>query len=151
MSDEGKRVVVGVDGSPGARRALEIAGREASLRGARLEVVGVWAFPVYVDFVGGVHPLPGEVGTTIEREEELLAHEVSTVLGLSAGDVTLLTPCGHVAKELLAAAEGADLLVVGSRGRGGFRSAFLGSTANYCAHHATGPVMIVRAEADEDS
>ncbi len=146
MSDAEKRVVVGVDGSPSARRALQIAAREASLRGARLEVVGVWAFPVYVDFVGGVYPLPGEVGTTIEREEELLAGEVSAVLGPSATDVTLLTPCGHVAKELLAAAEGADLLVVGSRGKGGFRSALLGSTANYCAHHATCPVMIVRVE-----
>ena len=81
MSDAEKRVVVGVDGSPVARRALEVAAREASLRGARLEVVGVWAFPVYVDFVGGVYPLPGEVGTTIEREEELLAGEVSAVLG----------------------------------------------------------------------
>ena len=128
---------------------MEIAAREASLRGARLEVVGVWAFPVYVDFVGGVYPLPGEVGTTIEREEELLAGEVSAVLGPSATDVTLLTPCGHVAKELLAAADGADLLVVGSRGRGGFRSAVLGSTANYCVHHATCPVMIVRAEEAE--
>lgn len=140
-----KRVVVGVDGSAGARRALALAAREAALRGAELDVVGVWAFPVYVDFVGGVYPLPAEVGPTIEREEELIAAEVRTVLGQAETNVTVLTPSGHPAKELLSLAEGAELLVVGSRGRGGLLSGFLGSTAAYCAHHATCPVMIVRA------
>ena len=119
------------------------------MRGAELDVVGVWAFPVYVDFVGGVYPMPAEVGPTIEREEQLIAAEVQAVLGGGADDVTVLTPSGHPAKELLAAAEGAELLVIGSRGQGGFRSALLGSTATYCAHHATCPVMIVRAESAE--
>ena len=140
-----KRVVVGVDGSEPARRALALAAREATMRGAELDVVGVWAFPVYVDFVGGVYPLPAEVGPTIEREEALIAAEVRAVLGESETNVTVLTPSGNPAKELLSVAEGAELLVVGSRGRGGLRSAVLGSTATYCAHHATCPVMIVRA------
>ncbi len=144
MSAARKRVVVGVDGSTVARRALALAAREASLRGAELDVVGVWAFPVYVDFVGGVYPLPAEVGPTIEREEQLIAAEVHAVLGKSDTNVTILTPSGNPAKELLAVAEGAELLVVGSRGRSGLRSALLGSTAAFCAHHATCPVMIVR-------
>ena len=144
MDQPKHRVVVGIDGSPIARRALEIAAHEATLRDAQLEVVGVWTYPVYVDFLGGVYPLPAEVARTIEHEEQLLATEVEAVLGPPNPKVILLTPCGQVAKELLAAAEGADLLVVGSRGHGGIKNAMLGSTANYCATHATCPVMIVR-------
>ena len=49
---------------------------------------------------------------------------------------------------LLEAAEGADLLVVGSRGRGGFASALLGSVSQNCAHHATCPLLIIRAAKD---
>lgn len=150
MNQPKHRVVVGIDGSPIARRALEIASKQAAARDAQLEVVGVWTYPVYVNFLGGVYPLPSEVARTIEHEEQLLATEVAAVLGSIGENVVLLTPCGHIAKELLAAAEGADLLVVGSRGHGGIKNAMLGSTANYCASHATCPVMIVRPASSED-
>jgi nucleotide-binding universal stress UspA family protein len=55
---------------------------------------------------------------------------------------------GWPAEVLLEAAEGADLLVVGSRGRGGFTSALLGSVSQNCAHHATCPLLIIRATKD---
>jgi nucleotide-binding universal stress UspA family protein len=55
---------------------------------------------------------------------------------------------GWPAEVLLNAAEGADLLVVGSRGRGGFASALLGSVSQNCAHHATCPLLIIRAAKD---
>jgi len=55
---------------------------------------------------------------------------------------------GWPAEVLLHAAEGADLLVVGSRGRGGFASALLGSVSQNCAHHATCPLLIIRAAKD---
>jgi nucleotide-binding universal stress UspA family protein len=56
---------------------------------------------------------------------------------------------GHPAAALLDAADGADLLVVGSRGRGGFAGVLLGSVGQYLGHHAQGPVLIMRGEADQ--
>jgi nucleotide-binding universal stress UspA family protein len=57
---------------------------------------------------------------------------------------------GRSADTLIAAAEGADMLVVGNRGRGGFRGLLLGSVSQQIAHHATCPVVIVRADMDLD-
>jgi nucleotide-binding universal stress UspA family protein len=144
-SSRRRRVVVGVDSSEPARRALAMAALEAELRNADLDVVGVWSFPTYVDPMGGVYPLPGQVDRTREREEATVKAEVERVLGRTPKvRVEVLTPSGNTASELIAAAAGAELLVVGSRGRGGFLSMLLGSTASHCVRHATCPVMVVR-------
>jgi nucleotide-binding universal stress UspA family protein len=144
VGQQRRRVVVGVDSSEPARHALAIAAREAELRGADLDVVGVWSFPTYVDPMGGVYPLPGQVDRTKAREEEMIKGEVEKVLGQKPRvRINILTPCGSTAAELLAAAAGADLLVVGSRGRGGFLSMLLGSTATHCVRHARCPVMVI--------
>jgi nucleotide-binding universal stress UspA family protein len=58
---------------------------------------------------------------------------------------------GHAAEALIEAAEGADLLVVGSSGRGGFAQALLGSVGQHCVHHAPCPVLIMRGESDLDA
>lgn len=139
------RIVVGIDGSEPARAALRWAAAEAKLRGADLEVVGAWTFPMYVDPMGGAFPLPGMFEKTEANERDMIEAEVKAVLGDKPEvRVELSIRCGSTATELLAAAEGADILVVGSRGRGGFSSLLLGSTALQCIHHATCPVTVVR-------
>ena len=139
-----QHIVVGVDGSEGGRAALAWAGQEAQLRSADLEVVLVWSYPYYVDPVGGAFALPGIVESTEAQERALLDAEIFEVLGETpAVTVQRTTRCGSTSRELLDAAQGADLLVVGSRGRGGFRSMLLGSTSMQCVHHAPCPVVVV--------
>lgn len=141
------RIVVGIDGSEPARAALQWAAKEAELRGATLEVVGAWTFPMYVDPMGGAFPMPGMFEKTEQNERDMVDKEILEVLGPTPSvPVEVSIRCGSTANELLAAAEGADLLVVGSRGRGGFASLLLGSTALQCIHHATCPVTVVRQE-----
>ena len=145
MTSKG-RSVVGIDGSDPARATLEWAAKEAELRGAKLEIVGAWAFPMYVDPMGGAFPMPGMYEKTEANEREMIEAEVAKVLGPNPNIAyEIMVRCGSTATELLAAAEGADLLVIGSRGRGGFASLLLGSTALQCIHHATCPVTVVRA------
>lgn len=150
MDDEVKRrVVVGVDGSPPASEALRWAAKEAEIRKAELHVVGVWSFPAYLDPMGGVHPLPSLIEATEARERQLLDEVIVSVLGESPSvPIVKVLRCGSTAPELLAESEGADLLVVGSRGRGGFLSVLLGSTAMHCVQHAKVPVAVVRAAAN---
>lgn len=142
----GRRIVVGIDGSAPAREALRWAAKEAQLRGAELHVVGVWSFPAYLDPMGGVHPLPSLMEATEARERKLLDDEILGVLGtLPPVPIVRTLRCGSTAPELLAEAQGADLLVVGSRGRGGFLSVLLGSTAMHCVQHGAVPVAVVRS------
>jgi len=89
-----------------------------------------------------------EPGFGVLAEKEL-TEAIREVAGPDP-DVTInpVVVQGWPAEVLLEASEGADLLVVGSRGRGGFTSALLGSVSQNCAHHATCPVLIIRAPKD---
>jgi nucleotide-binding universal stress UspA family protein len=139
------RIVVGIDGSECSRKALRWAANEARLRKATLEVVGVWSFPTYVDPMGGAYPMPGMIDQTEDNERKMIDDEVASVLGEDRSVTVKKTlRCGSTANELLDVAAGADLLVVGSRGRGGFATLLLGSTAMTCAHNASVPVVVVR-------
>lgn len=146
----GPRVVVGVDGSPGARAALVLALDEAARRGAVLDVVA--AYPVTLVWTGGVPiDVPDEDavrGDTERRAQELvdevLRNEFPAGVSGAAVDVRIMAAEGRPVPVLLRAAEGADLLVVGSRGRGAMRSALLGSVALHCLSHAPCPVLIAR-------
>lgn len=139
-----QRIVVGIDGSETARQALRWAADEAALRSADLEVVLVWSYPYYVDPVGGVYPLPSMFDATEQRERGLLDEEIKTVLGEAPTiNIVRTTRCGSTAPELLDAAKGADLLVLGSRGRGGFMSMLLGSTSMHCVQHSPCPVIVI--------
>jgi nucleotide-binding universal stress UspA family protein len=142
----GPRVVVGVDGSPGSRAALAAALDEAGRRDARLDVVS--AFPIALAWTAGV-PIDVPDVDAIRRETERRMHAVvdDVVAERSASDVVvgLSAVEGSPVAALLAAAEGADLLVVGSRGRGALRSALLGSVALHCTSHAPCPVLVVHA------
>ena len=139
-----RRIVVGIDGSESARKALRWAANEAALDGATIEVVRVWSYPYYADPVGGIYPLTNLTEVTEQRERELLDEEIRTVLGTDSTLTVVKTlRCGSTAPELLEASKGADMLVLGSRGRGGFASMLLGSTSMHCVHHAACPVIVV--------
>ena len=146
------RVVVGVDGSETAKKAVRWAAREASLRGLKMQLVSVWEIPMYSYAFGyGIAEIPDEMQKgLIERAEEILAIALDEARA-EARDVEIETHAieGQAANVLLDVAEGADLLVVGSRGLGGFRELLLGSVSQQCSQHAPCPVVIVRHVMDE--
>jgi nucleotide-binding universal stress UspA family protein len=135
-------IAVGVDGSSCSREALRFAVDEARLRNAALRVVTAWHVPPMA-YSGGFAPVVDP------REYEEYAETVG-VQALAAlreetegVDVERVTREGQAAQVLLEEARGADLLVVGSRGRGGFAGLLLGSVSQQVAHHASCPVAIV--------
>jgi nucleotide-binding universal stress UspA family protein len=135
------RIVVGVDGSDEAKAALEWALDEAQLRGAEVKVINAY-FPDLSEVVVASH----DRSATIEAEE-LLRKMVEPATAARPGiRVTTEAVEGRPAQVLIGAAEGADLLVVGSRGRGGFRELLLGSVSQQCVHHAACPVLVVRSQ-----
>jgi len=137
------RIVVGVDGSPGARQALSWALAEANIRHASLEVVHAWSYP---DQGPKSAASPGAALTVEALEEGALRVVEDSLAGLVVREDLPLRR--HVAPSpaslaLVEAAEGADLLVVGARGRGGFAGLQLGSVAQQCAQHTPCPLVIV--------
>ncbi|MER0484667.1 universal stress protein [Streptomyces sp. Edi2] len=139
--DSASNVVVGVDGSPSSHAALRWAVQYAELIGGDVVAVAAWAFPwTYGLAAPAVDPTFDR--TIAERD---LVNRVHQVLGESrAAQVQKRLVKGHPVEVLLSEAEGAEALVVGSRGLGGFRRALLGSVSQQCALHATCPVVIVR-------
>lgn len=146
-------VVVGVDGSEHSRAALRWAAGEAALRGARLKIVCAWSYP-YVAAAGALTPVladwEGQRGDAQVALESAVAEVAAGHEGL---EVETVVVAGAAARVLLDAAEGADLLVVGSRGHGGFAGLLLGSVGQQCVSHAPCPVVVVRGEpaAHEDA
>lgn len=143
-------VVVGVDGSAGSDRALVRAAHEAAVRGAPLVVVHAWSIPTLALTapvgVAVADPVPfadaaREVG---EQARELVARQA-----LAPTSVEVRVVEGYAVERLVEASRGAALLVVGSRGRGGFAALVLGSVADGCAHRADCPVMVVRPDAGD--
>ena len=145
------RIVVGVDGSPHAAAALEWAAEEASLRSASLEVVHAWTFvPVTTPADSGLMPMGWTdnvelLDVTRQAAEEAAVAQVAEVLGPD-NDATISVVEGGSAEALIDAAAGADLLVVGNRGRGNLAAALLGSTSAKVADSAPCPVVVVRAQ-----
>jgi nucleotide-binding universal stress UspA family protein len=141
-------VVVGVDHSPGAKAALLFAAEEARLRGATLRAVHAWQYG-YIGYTGLEGRIP-PAGADIEelRASAVAALESSVREALPDADVeiTLQAIQGTPASVLVEESRDADLLVVGSRGHGGFVGLLLGSVGQQCAHHAECPVVIVHAE-----
>ena len=142
-----ERIVVGIDGSEGSRRALAWALEEALCRRAALRVVYVWSAQNPTRTPGMRTPYEDSING-VERErhdaESLLDRELAVVGAASTGlDVERVAVCGAAVPTLVEAAEGSRLLVVGSRGLGGFSSLTLGSVSQQCAHHARCPVVIV--------
>jgi nucleotide-binding universal stress UspA family protein len=135
------RIVVGVDGSDQAIAALEWALDEGQLRGAEVEVIHA-AYLFFPDL--SETAVITEEPNMVLRAEELLRKTVEPALATRPGvQVTTRAVQGPPARTLLDAAAGADLLVVGSRGRGGFAGLLLGSVSQQVVHHAPCPVVVV--------
>ena len=137
-------IVVGVDGSKCSHSALRFALEEARIRHAKLRVVVVWHVPLAAYSAGLVPPPSNLADDAAAGAEEVLAEALQ---GLERGDVEIesLVREGQPANVLVEESAAAEMLVVGSRGRGGFRELMLGSVSQQCAHHARCPVAIVRA------
>ena len=149
-SDRHGRVVVGVDGSDQSLVALRWAITAAALRHAKLDVVNAY------DYMAVVMPLgmgPGIDRDTLEKESQKLLEQMvepATPCRLpTSRDVALIPESASATRALVDTAIGADLLVVGSRGRGGVR-ALLGSVSQQCVHHAPCPIVVVRVASDQD-
>ena len=143
----GSRIVVGADGSPSSTSALRWAIRQAGLTGATVDAVIAWHYPAAA---GGYGWAPtGLEGSFDFREnaEKVLADAISTAVDPGSGvPVRAQVVEGIPAQVLLDACDGADLLVVGSRGHGGFTEALLGSVSQHCVHHARCPVVLLRGQ-----
>jgi len=138
-------MVVGVDGSEGARRALRFACEEARLRGASIRAVAVWHISPGA-YSGGFAPVIPDVDAFEAAARSALADAVEALGDAAEGlDVEQVVLEGQAADVLVEQSDGADLLVVGSRGLGGFRGLLLGSVGQQCAQHARCPVVIVPA------
>jgi nucleotide-binding universal stress UspA family protein len=141
-------IVVGVDGSEGSARALQFALDEARLRGANLKAVSAWHVPAIVYEAGWV-PAEIDLDEYPKFAQEALAKALADGGAETSGvEVTTVISKGQAADVLCAEAKGADLLVVGSRGLGGFRGLMLGSVSQQCAHHAPCPIAIVPADGE---
>jgi nucleotide-binding universal stress UspA family protein len=142
------RIVVGVDGSPGSQAALEFAVAEAGLRGSSVQALHSWQCPVsdggwvvpmieYERYARGV--LDDAVAKATARKDPPPA--------LPPVDADLQE--GHPAERLLAASKAAELLVVGSRGHGGFVGLLLGSVSQHVVTHASCPVVVVQEPGEQ--
>ncbi|SHN60313.1 Nucleotide-binding universal stress protein, UspA family [Geodermatophilus obscurus] len=138
-------VVVGVDGSDGARTALAWGLREAQLRGAAVRPVTVWPEdqPPHAHEGGIGRPSIADFEQDVRSRMSAEAAEVAAATGCQAVPVRPEVRYGQSAQQLVDTA-GGGLLVLGSRGRGGLRGAVLGSVSQQCAQHARGPVVVVR-------
>lgn len=139
--------VVGVDGSEHSSRALRWAAHNAPGRASTLRVLRAWSAPVS----GGLAMPPLMIDElrpeTADESLESLASELETH-GLT---VDGLVEYGASAAVLLSACADAELLVMGTRGHGGFSRLLLGSTSQQCATHAPIPVVVVPEPTDADA
>lgn len=136
------RIVVGASNSDNGRVALEWAVAEAAYRGATLEVVHAWTSPVMA-FPTGVAFDPTLISEVEAASRADLEALVAGAVGDSGVDVTTTLVEGPTAAALIDAAARADLVVVGTRGRGGFKALLLGSVSNKVLHHAPCSVAVV--------
>jgi nucleotide-binding universal stress UspA family protein len=140
-------IVVGVDHSAGAEAALRFALEEARLRRATLRVVHAWQFG-YIGATGLEGALPA-VGGEVDDVRRAAGAELEAIVAEAAAgadgvEIEKRIDQGTPAAVLIDESRHADLLVVGSRGHGGFASLLLGSVSQQCAQHAACPVVIVR-------
>ncbi len=135
------RIVVGIDGSPVARLALEFAIDEARLHGASLQVT--YAYPAMAA------TLTGSTGKDyyeqVESEaRELLQGLVAAAPSTEGVEVEWVAVPGNPSEVLIEASRDAVMLVVGSRGGGGFLGLVMGSVSTQCVHYSHCPVLVVR-------
>jgi len=141
-SDDGeRRIVVGVDASAPSQAALAWAVKQAALTGAVVDAVIAWEVPANYSFLVQV---PVDINYA-DIAAQVVTDAIAEVSGPGEQVKIRSMPTeGSPARVLLDASKGAELLVVGFRGHGGFTEALLGSVSQHCVHHATCPVVVIR-------
>jgi len=140
-------ILVGVDGSGHSQRALEWAMKEAGLRHASLTVLTV--HQAVAGYYGGVSVYPDDPALTEEARQTAQAETDKVLASLAEprpASVTVTAVHGFPVEEIIKAGRDADIIVLGSRGAGGFTRLMMGSTAGQVAQHAPCPVLIVPPE-----
>ncbi len=140
-----KTIVVGVDGSEHSVDALRWAVDEGRLRNAKVVAVHAWSLPHVSTTHQAIHLLDVDFEPFREGARKLLEVTVKQAALEAEVEIAQVVCEGPPAAALIAAAEDAELLVVGSRGVGGFKGLLLGSVSQQVAHHAPCPVVVVRA------
>jgi nucleotide-binding universal stress UspA family protein len=142
MTETAPRIVVGVDGSEQSKKALRWASHLAASTGAHLEATAAWEFPVSYGWVAVPISWNPEQDT-----EKVLTRTVDEVFGANRPiDMQLSVYKGNAAKVLIDASDGALMIIVGSRGHGGFAGLLLGSVSAAVAEHAHCPVLVVHGD-----
>ena len=141
------KIVVGVDGSEESQAALNWAYDEARQRGSELDVVHAWTYPYQGPRTGVTEPRDLMELDAAKALEQTMTRLHRDRAGASAGVTTHAhVREGNPADVLVQESKDAELLVVGSRGRGGFASLLLGSVSTAVTHHASCPVVVVRPD-----
>jgi nucleotide-binding universal stress UspA family protein len=145
MADGGGEIVVGIDGSGGAQRALAWALDEAGTHGDRVVLVQAWEFPTVTltSFAGDTLPVFGRADIERVAAEELAKAAAAIKEEHPTIEIETRVVEGHPGSVLVEQSKDARLLVVGSRGRGGFKGMLMGSVSSSCAPRAHCPVVIV--------
>ncbi len=140
------RIVVGVDGSPQSVDALRWALVEADARHATVEAVSTWSNPVMADAYGGTAMMGFDAADLVKATTQTLeaAIEAACPDPAKRAEIERVVTEGGAGHVLIERSRGADLLVVGSRGHGGFAGLLLGSVSSQCVHHAHCPVTVIR-------
>lgn len=138
-------ILVGIDGSAHSQQALEWAAKEAAIRHTSLTVLTV--HQAVASYWGGVSHYQGDDELTAKARDAAQAETDKVLSGLESRpeSVTVTAVHGLPAEEILNAGADADMIVVGSRGGGGFARLLLGSVSATVAEHAKVPVMILPA------
>jgi len=138
-------IIVGIDGSDHSEYALKWAMKEAAIRHAPLTVIIV--HPVIAGFSGRAVAYPTDA--LVDKARETAREEVDKALAQLGGPgpetVTIQAVSGFPAEVLITAGRDADMIVVGSRGSGGFSRLLLGSVSSQVTHHAQCPVVVIPA------
>jgi nucleotide-binding universal stress UspA family protein len=141
-----RRIVVGIDGSPHSQVALRWAVEEARLRGLGLRIIHV--FPALVTYWGTTS---SEYYPKEEAEaRKVFEHALASAPSMDGLDIEQTLTPGNPAEVLIEASRQASMLVVGARGRGGFRGVVVGSVSWHAVHQAHCPVLVVRGEHETD-
>ncbi len=135
-----RRIVVGVDGSPESVEALRYAARLAASSGTTIDAVIAWQYPYPIGWA-----MPDWDPHEAARKVIIAAADEAFGTDRPRG-TNLLVREGNAARVLIEASGEAQLLVVGSRGRGGFAGLRLGSVSAHCAEHAKCPVLVIHGE-----
>ena len=144
MGSEEQVVVVGVDGSTESAGALKWTADYCARTGARGRAVMAWHYPA----AAGPAPIGRAPKSVTDEVQQQMSQALAEAIADAVPDATLEQELGygHPAQVLVDQSGNADLLVVGSRGHGGFTGMLLGSVSMHCVNHAHCPVVVVRSE-----